>query len=542
MPFLAAQRGDRIGIVGPNGAGKTTLLRTIAGELPPLDGVADVRAQRVARATSPSCAGRRSPGATVLDALLEAIPVTDGEARSYLARFLFRGDDVFKEVRDAVGRRALAPRAGPARDPAVQPAPARRADEPPRHPGPRGDRGVHASSRRRRSSSSPTTGGCSRPSATGCGSSTTGRRSAFDGGYRAWRAAVADGWTVAARSSRGARRGRPAAARSAAGPARTRPPRRRAAAAAGASRPPPPAAPADARSRGPKLSKDAYRRQRAALDAELTRLGLRKNHLELALGDPAVAANFVELRRVTSELADVDSRAGRRRGRLARARGAGAVTATAGRADPHRPDRADRLRQVDGRRLARRARRRRGHRRRRWSRATCSRPGDAELRRGLRAVRRRSSRARRQPRPGGARPASCSPTRTRLATSRRSSTRRSGRAILDARSTRADATGAPAVVVEAIKLVEGGLADAVRRGLARDLRPATSSASGSSARGASPDDADRPDRGPGRPRRTGSAPRADDGASTRAARPAATRERASRPRSTRSLEPLSRRA
>ena len=37
-PFLAAQRGDRIGIVGPNGAGKTTLLRTIAGELPPLAG------------------------------------------------------------------------------------------------------------------------------------------------------------------------------------------------------------------------------------------------------------------------------------------------------------------------------------------------------------------------------------------------------------------------------------------------------------------------------------------------------------------------
>ena len=38
VPFLAATRGDRIGIVGPNGAGKTTLLRTIAGDLPPLDG------------------------------------------------------------------------------------------------------------------------------------------------------------------------------------------------------------------------------------------------------------------------------------------------------------------------------------------------------------------------------------------------------------------------------------------------------------------------------------------------------------------------
>jgi hypothetical protein len=59
--------------------------------------------------------------------------------------------------------------------------------------------------------------------------------------------------------------------------------------------------------RAAKLSKDAYQRQKTALDAELTRLGLRKNHLELALGDPGVAANFVELRRVTSELADVDA-------------------------------------------------------------------------------------------------------------------------------------------------------------------------------------------------------------------------------------------
>ena len=43
----------------------------------------------------------------------------------------------------------------------------------------------------------------------------------------------------------------------------------------------------------------------AAVEAELTRLGLRKNHLELAASDPAVLANFVELRRITSELADV---------------------------------------------------------------------------------------------------------------------------------------------------------------------------------------------------------------------------------------------
>ena len=30
--------GELTAIVGPNGAGKTTLLRTIAGDLPPLDG------------------------------------------------------------------------------------------------------------------------------------------------------------------------------------------------------------------------------------------------------------------------------------------------------------------------------------------------------------------------------------------------------------------------------------------------------------------------------------------------------------------------
>ena len=55
-----------------------------------------------------------------------------------------------------------------------------------------------------------------------------------------------------------------------------------------------------------KLSKDAYRRQKASVEADLTRLGLRKNHLELSLGDPSVAANFVEVRRISSELADVE--------------------------------------------------------------------------------------------------------------------------------------------------------------------------------------------------------------------------------------------
>ena len=97
-PFLAAQRGDRIGIVGPNGAGKTTLLRTIAGDLPPIDGSLSF-GNAVQPGYLAQLRGAAIPGTTVLDALIEAIPVTPGEARSFLARFLFRGDDVLKEVR-----------------------------------------------------------------------------------------------------------------------------------------------------------------------------------------------------------------------------------------------------------------------------------------------------------------------------------------------------------------------------------------------------------------------------------------------------------
>ena len=66
------------------------------------------------------------------------------------------------------------------------------------------------------------------------------------------------------------------------------------------------ASPPAARARKAKLSKEAYRRRSEALDAELSRLGLRRSQLELAMGTPSVAANFVEMRRVTSELADVE--------------------------------------------------------------------------------------------------------------------------------------------------------------------------------------------------------------------------------------------
>jgi len=45
---------------------------------------------------------------------------------------------------------------------------------------------------------------------------------------------------------------------------------------------------------------------KAGVEADLSRLGLRKSQLELAMATPGIAANFVEMRRVASELADVE--------------------------------------------------------------------------------------------------------------------------------------------------------------------------------------------------------------------------------------------
>jgi hypothetical protein len=120
----------------------------------------------------------------------------------------------------------------------------------------------------------------------------------FDGGYRDWRAAVAAGWTVSAELELQSRRlggGAPTGQRPSPAPVAVKP--------AG------PAKSAAAARRGPaaqRLSKDAYRRRKSVVDEDLTRLGLRKSQLELSLADPKIQSNFVELRRITSELADVD--------------------------------------------------------------------------------------------------------------------------------------------------------------------------------------------------------------------------------------------
>ncbi|HEX5239932.1 MAG TPA: ATP-binding cassette domain-containing protein, partial [Candidatus Limnocylindrales bacterium] len=298
--FLAARRGERIGIVGPNGAGKTTFLRTVAGELSPLDGTiafgSGVQLGYLAQLRAAAF-----PGETVLDVLTDAAPVTPGEARSYLARFLFRGDDVLKEVRKLSGgersRLELALLG-------IMPSNLYLLDEPTNHLDVVAREAIEAFllstpatmlvvSHDRRFLETV----CERLWVVGDGLVVP-----FDGGYREWRAAVADGWTPAAARAREQARLHPVRTPATAhGRSNGHAPSTEARAASPVGPKPAP------RPKAAKLSKDAYRRQRDAADAELTRLGLRKNHLELEMGKPTVQANFIELRRITSELADVET-------------------------------------------------------------------------------------------------------------------------------------------------------------------------------------------------------------------------------------------
>jgi ATP-binding cassette, subfamily F, member 3 len=323
VPWLELRRGERVGIVGPNGAGKTTLLRTIAGELRPLDGAMDI-GRNVQLTYLAQLRDAPIPGATVLDALLAEMPLTPAAARGHLARFLFRGDDVFKEVSALSGgersRLELALLF-------LLPANLLLLDEPTNH--------LDIPAREALEAFMATTDATllvvshdRRLLEKVCGSLWVvddGLVAPFEGGYRAWRAAVADGWTVKAAAEReasrlrggrmretGARRpggavvdsNRRAGARGSAA-AQASSGRGRATSGDGAAQQGVPASAAP-RPPAPRLSKDAYRRRKIQLDEELTRLNERKGLLESALQDPSVHGNFVELRRVSSELAGVN--------------------------------------------------------------------------------------------------------------------------------------------------------------------------------------------------------------------------------------------
>ena len=96
-------RGEVLGIIGGNGTGKTTLLRTLLGQITELDG-------RIVWGTKTNIGYYSQSlddlyeGNTVLLEMRRVAPTVENvELRSFLARFLFFGEDVDKSVRDLSG-------------------------------------------------------------------------------------------------------------------------------------------------------------------------------------------------------------------------------------------------------------------------------------------------------------------------------------------------------------------------------------------------------------------------------------------------------
>ncbi len=94
---LIVENKDRIGLVGPNGAGKTTLLRLMLGDEEPTSGIVSL-GYSVDIGYFAQDLDDLDPENSVLEELLEWEDLTIGEARGILAKFLFKGDDVYKSI------------------------------------------------------------------------------------------------------------------------------------------------------------------------------------------------------------------------------------------------------------------------------------------------------------------------------------------------------------------------------------------------------------------------------------------------------------
>jgi ATP-binding cassette subfamily F protein 3 len=97
VPNLELYRQECAALIGPNGSGKTTLLKTILGQQEPLAGEYKLGASlNIGYFTQAH--EQLNPKNLVLDELMDAQNMMLSEARKYLARYLFRGDDVYKPI------------------------------------------------------------------------------------------------------------------------------------------------------------------------------------------------------------------------------------------------------------------------------------------------------------------------------------------------------------------------------------------------------------------------------------------------------------
>ncbi len=96
-------RGDKLGIIGSNGVGKSTLVKTITGEISPLKGKV-VMGTNVNFAYFSQQLENLNKESTIYDEIRNAFKdMTPQEVRTLLGSFNFKGDDVFKVIKDLSG-------------------------------------------------------------------------------------------------------------------------------------------------------------------------------------------------------------------------------------------------------------------------------------------------------------------------------------------------------------------------------------------------------------------------------------------------------
>jgi ATP-binding cassette subfamily F protein 3 len=96
------RRGERVGIVGPNGAGKSTIVKILLDRETPTTGMARLGAS-VTVGYFAQDTSDLDLEATVLDNMLDVADMQPTDARTHLGRFLFTGDDVFRQAKHLSG-------------------------------------------------------------------------------------------------------------------------------------------------------------------------------------------------------------------------------------------------------------------------------------------------------------------------------------------------------------------------------------------------------------------------------------------------------
>jgi len=102
VPDCEIMKKTATAIIGNNGEGKTTLIKTIIGDIEPISGKVHT-GHNVSIGYFRQGADNIPDNFTVLEALLDIKNLDIGEARNFLAKFLFIRDEIFNQVKSLSG-------------------------------------------------------------------------------------------------------------------------------------------------------------------------------------------------------------------------------------------------------------------------------------------------------------------------------------------------------------------------------------------------------------------------------------------------------